>query len=405
MLKVLVQLLKLVTHKKTVNEWYLKNTTTGQVLLSHQPDTNIDDVAFAASPVVDGFQMRVNGNFGAPINYSSIQLVENPSGETTLTASGSNTTLDILNYTYFSGVVSSWAIDNFGVGTTSVDELQQDYELRFTGIEETNVVNGQTQITTASGGQMATCFRFNEGLAAHPLNPTGEDAAFLIRIPFEVWNVEDPDNEYQVNLTFRDRLQTSTDEPFYAWNKVNRMYAIIVNTPYDETQPIQVDNGPDELNANATWVTVHYGTNYHVGDVVRINYANPIQLGKDKFTFKTDPATFSKEKAVADVEEVNVFPNPYYGVNPQELNKYNRWVTFSHLPEKVEITIVNLGGQIVRKLNKQDDAQFLKWDLANENGLPVASGLYLAYVDMPDQGKTKILKVAIFQEQQVLDRF
>jgi hypothetical protein len=47
----------------------------------------------------------------------------------------------------------------------------------------------------------------------------------------------------------------------------------------------------------------------------------------------------------------------------------------------------------------------MRWDLANEDGLPVASGLYIAYIDMPDLGTTKILKMAIVQEQQVLDRF
>jgi len=32
----------------------------------------------------------------------------------------------------------------------------------------------------------------------------------------------------------------------------------------------------------------------------------------------------------------------------------------------------------------------------------VASGIYVAYIDMPDLGKTKVLKVAIIQEQEVL---
>ncbi len=43
---------------------------------------------------------------------------------------------------------------------------------------------------------MATCFRMvNENaLAQHPLNPnSGTAEPFLVRIPFEVWNVEDPE--------------------------------------------------------------------------------------------------------------------------------------------------------------------------------------------------------------------
>jgi hypothetical protein len=37
--------------------------------------------------------------------------------------------------------------------------------------------------------------------------------------------------------------------------------------------------------------------------------------------------------------------------------------------------------------------------------LPAASGLYIAYIEMPDIGATKILKIAIIQEEQILDRF
>jgi hypothetical protein len=59
----------------------------------------------------------------------------------------------------------------------------------------------------------------------------------------------------------------------------------------------------------------------------------------------------------------------------------------------------------VRTIYKETDSQFERWDLANESGLPVGSGLYIAHVDMPELGATKILKLAIVQEQQILDRF
>jgi hypothetical protein len=60
---------------------------------------------------------------------------------------------------------------------------------------------------------------------------------------------------------------------------------------------------------------------------------------------------------------------------------------------------------MVKKIDKTEAGQFMRWDLANEDGLPVASGLYIAYIDIPELGETKILKLAIVQEQQILDRF
>jgi hypothetical protein len=60
---------------------------------------------------------------------------------------------------------------------------------------------------------------------------------------------------------------------------------------------------------------------------------------------------------------------------------------------------------LVQTIDKDNNDQFMRWNLANDSGLPVSSGIYLAYIDMPDLGKTKILKLAIIQEQQILDRF
>jgi hypothetical protein len=92
-------------------------------------------------------------------------------------------------------------------------------------------------------------------------------------------------------------------------------------------------------------------------------------------------------------------------VNTEEINKYNRFVTFSHLPREARIRIYNLAGVQVRDIQKNSATQFERWDLANESGLPVGSGLYIVHIDMPALGSTKILKLAVVQEQQILDRF
>jgi len=325
-------------------------------------------------------------------------------------SAASNTTIDISNYTIFAGTITSYAADNFGFGTYSIDELQQDYELRFTGVWDTTVVNGQTIISIKPGtGSMATIFSgvASTSRADHPLNPSpGSNTNFLVPIPFEVWN---KDQNIQVNLSFRDRLQTATANPFFCWNPKNRMYAVVDNSPYDATTPA--------VNpATATWALVFYATNYTqpyldeetnemVYDIVTVQYDNPIQIGLDKYLFNTAGSSFSNDLAKTQVDKINVFPNPYYGVNTEELNKYNKFVTFSHLPDNATIRIFNLAGVHVRTIKKEDVGQYQRWDLANSAGLPVASGLYLAYIDLPDLGETKILKIAIIQEQQILDRF
>jgi hypothetical protein len=150
---------------------------------------------------------------------------------------------------------------------------------------------------------------------------------------------------------------------------------------------------------------VLYQSTFTTGDVFSINYDNPIQIGVDKYTFTPRAGSQSLDLAKTQLDEINAFPNPYYGVNSEEINKYNRFVTFSHLPAKATIRIFNLAGILVKTINKDDAGQFQRWDLANESGLPVASGLYIVHIELPELGENKILKVAIIQEQQILDRF
>jgi hypothetical protein len=78
-------------------------------------------------------------------------------------------------------------------------------------------------------------------------------------------------------------------------------------------------------------------------------------------------------------------------------------VTFNHLPANATIRIFNLAGIQVRKIERTGaSSQFERWDLTNEREIPVASGMYIAYIDMPDQGKEKVLKLMIVQPQENL---
>jgi len=53
-------------------------------------------------------------------------------------------------------------------------------------------------------------------------------------------------------------------------------------------------------------------------------------------------------------------------------------------------------GALVRTLSKEDESQFLSWDLLNESGRLVASGVYIVHIEMPELGVAKILKLAVF---------
>jgi len=122
----------------------------------------------------------------------------------------------------------------------------------------------------------------------------------------------------------------------------------------------------------------------------------------DTFTFTTEGLGMSAN--AYDPDRISVWPNPYYGFNPEERDALDRRVMFSHLPEEgaATIRIFALDGTLVRTIHHNDTAsQHATWDMKNNFELPVASGMYLAHVET-NHGD-KILKLAVIQPEQRLD--
>ena len=126
----------------------------------------------------------------------------------------------------------------------------------------------------------------------------------------------------------------------------------------------------------------------------------------DEYIFET-PITIidDDELAKKEVDRINVFPNPYYGVHNQEENQYGKYVTFNHLPKKATIRIFNLAGHLISTLEKNDESQFLRWNLTNGRNFYIPSGIFIAYIEMPELNKSKILKIAVIIETIVPDYF
>ncbi len=120
----------------------------------------------------------------------------------------------------------------------------------------------------------------------------------------------------------------------------------------------------------------------------------------DQYSFRT-PRGVPKDIAAAfkEIDQINVFPNPYYGRNKDEIDALHRFVTFTHLPEHATLRIFTLGGKLVRELEHRGPSTFHRWDLRNEIGVAVASGMYIVHIDMPEFGVSKVLKLAVFQPE------
>ena len=121
----------------------------------------------------------------------------------------------------------------------------------------------------------------------------------------------------------------------------------------------------------------------------------------DKYYFKV-----KKEKTIDEkqnqFDKMNVYPNPLFAYNPLGgafgYANDEPFVIFSNLPEKVNISIYSLSGSLIKSISKEDLSASYRWDLKNEYGNRIASGLYIAIIEVPGLGQ-RILKFSIIQAQ------
>jgi hypothetical protein len=235
--------------------------------------------------------------------------------------------------------------------------------------------------------------------------------------PFTIWDMTSkPERQLQFAYVEQKGVAANNNTWAPTTSSGDREYLFILDDTYSDTpNPTYMGykiNG-DAVNMPilyAGWYVQrsgisNYGTTlpWKNGDTWTIT-PNVAFGADDRFTFTTTKATYSATTAAKDVENISVFPNPYLGANAQELNKYQRFVTFNHLPPVATFRIYTLSGTLVRSFQKNNSSQIATWDLLNNNQLPVGSGMYIIHIDMPDLGVEKILKLGIVAEQQYLDR-
>lgn len=100
---------------------------------------------------------------------------------------------------------------------------------------------------------------------------------------------------------------------------------------------------------------------------------------------------------------IDVVPNPYYGLSYYEANEFATTVKITNLPAVATVSIYTLDGKFIRRFNRNEmgisqldrtnaavgTTQIipnLEWDLKNDKGIPVASGIYLIHIEVPGVG-------------------
>jgi hypothetical protein len=363
----------------------------GNVILPASTDFKISD----ANPIGEGLQVGISGApfwvAGTEIAYQAYAK-KGQDINTVRNVSASNWSPVNWGGNFYSGGLDVGY--NFFGSTLLPYQVTKTIEIRFNAADGQNAYNFVRQATGGSGGSPY--------------------AGFFPQ-PFKVFDVTNPASPRQIDFAIMEQFDQPTLNN--VWNPGtaagNREYFFIIDEDYTPTAKAEYTGKTLGFTADkpvlyAGWYVVTDGTKppYEDGDVWRIKATNLITAA-DRWTFSTagmNP-TFSAETQKADLNKINVFPNPYYALNSAETNRFVRFVTFNFMPEKATVRIFNVAGQLVRILEKNDTSQFLRWDLNNQNNFPVASGMYIAHIDMPETGATKVLKLAVIQEQEVLEVF
>lgn len=84
---------------------------------------------------------------------------------------------------------------------------------------------------------------------------------------------------------------------------------------------------------------------------------------------------------------INVVPNPYYAYSQYETDQLDNRVKITNLPEECTVSIYNVSGTLMRRFDKSDPKTSLDWDLKNHTDIPIASGVYLIHVEVPNVGE------------------
>jgi hypothetical protein len=84
---------------------------------------------------------------------------------------------------------------------------------------------------------------------------------------------------------------------------------------------------------------------------------------------------------------INVVPNPYYAFSEYETDALDNRVKITNLPELCTISIYNVNGTLMRRFAKDNPKTSLDWDLKNHAKIPVAGGVYLIHVEVPNVGE------------------
>jgi hypothetical protein len=408
--------------------WGIRDRTKNKSFVSGLTNQN----GGPASPIVDGIRVEV---IGPPPGMKTSDQYTNPvdtaewgwyvpSGSRKWSPSGADVTGAYHLEGFTRGGINNGAIgnafDHWYSGGVTYGRLR-NVLLKFAATDSTWSVTAPPPDSNFSRGYRyvrnaadASTFAAHPGWAALIPNKSGGFAYqdYNYSIPFTAWNMDVTppvrlavghlENNAPGGVVDGKWWPPSLSQPGVDNGSVQREWWFIFDAPYTDPVPnpaLTVDI-QHVLTPMMWWgMPTRTADAYAQGDEFMI-VPNRINGPADTFTFTPKGPTLNDPAiAKADVTRINVFPNPYQSFDRGNPSRFTQVVTFTHLPPRAIVRIYSLAGIMVKSILKDDPGQFLAWDMKNESGRPVAAGMYIVHIQMPDLGSAKTLKLGILAEQ------
>ncbi|MFT5368271.1 MAG: hypothetical protein ACI8V2_003235 [Candidatus Latescibacterota bacterium] len=407
--------------------WNLVNLSTGQSVLSGMPQ-HADMAAAQSNPVVDGLLVRVTG---PPLGMKDWDI---PAGARWYTWAGADWGAEGFNGAITGDVANQW------FGPTSVPPSNLvNIELRFTSVVEedgenqykpldlnnANVSYGWRYLRGAGGAAPAPADQTSTvntyDWSKYIINTEGPGAYVLqdrVPIMLSAWDTE-KNRRLEVGFLENNQpggLVNGAYGP--AHNSISntagggpREWLFIFDRDYTEPTDDSnfaelsqglINDAPAPPIMYIVFAARRQAARFpQDGDSFSIA-ANHVNGTSDVFAFSTTGGILDDaELAKTDLTKVLAVPNPYLGRSSYELSSLARQMRFTNLPKNCMIRIFSLTGDLVRTISHTNNLSFETWDLKTDQGVLVASGVYVAHFDAPGIG-THFVKCAVFMEAETL---
>ena len=272
----------------------------------------------------------------------------------------------------------------------------------------------------------------------------GENTTYGDLTPFpNLFQDENPNgSDMMWNPTSQGALMTGTFS-IYNFLAGGQHYMYVSTTPYDECaflkEQLSQTSVLQKVKATSTiaWASVPllnqgFRLNSYADGLIptettfKLRVDNPYNtdLGTNdnatypSYKFKIAGAAAEPNVTQAEIDSqldmINVVPNPYLAGSAYEINQFNKKVKITNLPAKCMINIYSLNGQFIRQYDR-DEVEIAKsgnnpavgsfqinpgveWDLENDAGIPVSSGVYLIHVSAEGLGE-RVIKFFVVNRQ------